>query len=58
MAEKSELDQAMFNIYRAAKEEANYHATVFLNMLHERGGIATAKALINSNRQRWIYGPL
>src|SRR5712691_3208474 len=44
------FDEAMFNIYRSAKSEANYNATIFLNMLHERGGLATAKYLINATK--------
>lgn len=42
------FDQAMFNIYRRAKDEAGYSATLFLGMLSDRGGLATAKTLINS----------
>ena len=42
------FDQAMFNIYRRAKDEAGYNATAFLRMLSDRGGLATAKTLINS----------
>ncbi|WP_299208024.1 hypothetical protein [uncultured Tateyamaria sp.] len=42
------FDQAMFNIYRRAKDEAGYTATIFLGMISERGGLPTAKTLINS----------
>lgn len=42
------FDQAMFNIYRRAKDEAGCGATVILGMLSNRGGLATAKTLINS----------
>lgn len=42
------FDQAMFYIYRRAKDEAGYSATLFLGMLSDRGGLATAKTLINS----------
>lgn len=42
------FDQAMFNIYQRAKEEAGYNATVFLRMVSDRGGLLTAKTLINS----------
>ena len=41
------FDQAMFDIYRRADVEFGYRPTIFLNMLHERGGVQTAKALIN-----------
>lgn len=44
------FDQAMFSIYRRAKDEAGYSATVFLGMLSDRGGLATAKTLINSSK--------
>ncbi|GAA6190904.1 hypothetical protein [Phaeobacter sp. NW0010-22] len=42
------FDQAMFNIYQRAKNEVGYTATVFLGMISDRGGLPTAKALINS----------
>jgi hypothetical protein len=40
----------MFDIYRQAKEKAGYTATIFLRMLNERGGLATAKYLINASK--------
>ena len=39
---------AMLTIYRRAKSEAKYTASIFFNMLEERGGLATAKYLINA----------
>ena len=39
---------AMLTIYRRAKSEANYTASIFFNMLEDRGGLATAKYLINA----------
>lgn len=39
----------MLTIYRRAKSEANYTPSIFFNMLNERGGLATAKHLINSD---------
>ncbi len=49
MPELSQLfDAAMFEIYRRAKSEAGYNATIFLRMLSETGGLSTAKYLINS----------
>lgn len=42
------FDEAMFEIYRRAKSEAGYTASVFLHMLMKQGGLATAKSLINS----------
>jgi hypothetical protein len=44
----AQFDQAMFSIYDRAKAEANYNATLFLGMLQRRGGLLTAKQLINS----------
>lgn len=38
----------MFNIYRRAKEEAGYTASVFLAMLTDQGGQQTARILINA----------
>jgi hypothetical protein len=43
-----QFDRAMFEIYSRAKSEAGYNATIFLRMLGDRGGLATAKYLINS----------
>ncbi|MBB4053108.1 hypothetical protein GGR20_002764 [Devosia subaequoris] len=48
----------MFDIYNRAKTEAKYNATVFLGMLSDRGGLATAKFLINSDRQSDGYTAL
>jgi hypothetical protein len=44
-----QFDAAMFEIYRRAKLEAGYNATIFLRMISDRGGLATAKYLINSS---------
>ncbi|MEX0409071.1 hypothetical protein ABGN05_25855 [Aquibium sp. LZ166] len=40
----------MHDIYVTAKRDAGYNAKVFLQMLHERGGLATAKYLINATQ--------
>jgi hypothetical protein len=49
MAEsESQFDQAMFDVYRRAKAEAKYNATIFLQMLTDNGGVRTAKTLINA----------
>ena len=42
------FDQAMHNVYVRAKNEAGYNASIFLNMLFDKGGLATAKQLINN----------
>jgi hypothetical protein len=44
---ESQFDLAMMEIYTRAKSEANYTASIFHRMLCERGGLATAKYLIN-----------
>ena len=49
---------AMFTIYRRAKSEAKYTASVFLSMLNERGGLATAKYLINAPGESTGYTEL
>ncbi len=45
------FEGAMFDIYRRAKSEAKYNATTFLGMVNDRGGLATAKTLINAAKQ-------
>jgi hypothetical protein len=45
-----QFDQAMLTIYQRAKAEAKYTASIFFRMLGERGGLATAKYLINSDQ--------
>lgn len=47
---ESQFEQEMFNIYRSAKSEAKYKATIFLQMVADRGGVSTAKYLINSDK--------
>jgi hypothetical protein len=44
---KQEFTQAMFEIYRRAKDEAKYPANIFLQMVTDRGGLDTARYLIN-----------
>lgn len=43
----AQFDQAMFEIYRRAKDEAKYPANIFLKMISDRGGVDTARYLIN-----------
>ena len=45
-----QFTQAMFGIYRRAKTEASYNATIFLQMISDRGGVDTAKRLINASK--------
>jgi hypothetical protein len=47
---EAQFDQIMFDVYRRAKDEAAYNATIFLQMLTDKGGLRTAKTLINSNK--------
>jgi hypothetical protein len=47
---KARFDTAMFDIYRRAKSEAKYNASIFLQMVADRGGLATARYLINQPR--------
>lgn len=44
------FDLAMLSIHRRAKAEAGYSATAFLGMLNSRGGLQTARQLINSSK--------
>ena len=43
-----EFERAMRDIYRRAKQEANYNAIYFLHTLAEHGALDTAKRLITS----------
>jgi hypothetical protein len=47
MSLESQFDEAMLNIYVTAVREAKYTPSEFHRMLSERGGVATAKDLIN-----------
>lgn len=49
MSLQEEFDQAMMDVYNNALEHCNYKATYFFQMLHERGGLATAQYLINTD---------
>ena len=48
----------MMNVYRMAKEECDYNATYFLNMLHEHGGIETAHRLLASGTPQYGFTKL
>ncbi|MCS3902203.1 hypothetical protein J2T55_000195 [Methylohalomonas lacus] len=39
----------MLNIYQRAMSEAGYHATRFLHMVGENGGIQAARTLLHAN---------
>lgn len=39
--------EEMLRIYQRAQTEANYNATLFLQMLHDHGGLETARILLH-----------
>ncbi len=47
-ATEAELHQAMVQVHARAKGEAGYPATYFIQMVAERGGLATAQHLLRS----------
>ena len=47
---EQQFTQVMFDISRHAKTEAGYNATIFLQMISDRGGVDTAKKLIGASR--------
>jgi hypothetical protein len=44
----TKFDEEMLHVYQRAHSEANYTATRFLHMLHEHGGLETARILLHS----------
>jgi TIR domain len=40
---------AMVDVYQRAKREAGYHATYFIQMVSDRGGLATARHLLHAS---------
>jgi hypothetical protein len=48
MSLEAQFQEAMLNVYRQAKSETGYTARIFLEMVVSRGGVSTAKALINA----------
>lgn len=52
------FDKAMLTVCHRAKSEAKYNATIFSRLLTERGGLATAEYLINSERPSEGYSHL
>jgi len=47
---EKQFDLAMLEIYTRAKSEIKYNATAFFQLLKTRGGLGTAKYLINATR--------
>lgn len=48
MTLEQEFHQACLEGYEAGKRELGYNATYFLQMVHQHGGVKTAKMLLNS----------
>lgn len=46
----AQFNEAMVDIYRNAKRQAGYDAKVFIGMVADRGGLATAQYLIRSDK--------
>jgi hypothetical protein len=44
----AEFEEAMVEVYRRALSEAKYKASRFLTMIHDEGGLATAKYLLHA----------
>jgi len=49
MTVEERFDAAMMDIYRRAREEANYYAARYHQMLMEHGGLGTAQILVNAD---------
>lgn len=45
-----QFDEEMLRIYQRARSEADYNATLFLQMLHEHGGLQTARILLHKEK--------
>ncbi len=55
---EQQFNQAMIGIYRRALDEARYKASRFLQLVHDEGGVAAAKILINSKEPAEGYTEL
>ena len=55
---EAQFDEAMLDIYRRAKAEAHYNATRFLAMVSERGGLESARSLLNAPQESEGYTAL
>ena len=47
---EDEFNLRLLDGYREAVKKCNYRATAYLGMLGERGGVATAKALLGTDK--------
>ena len=48
-ASHDRFKNAMLSIYELGKSETSYNATRFLQMVHEKGGVQTAKDLLSGD---------
>ena len=55
---EAQFDTAMLGIYTRAKSDAGYDAHRFFGMLDERGGLETARHLINASKVSEGYAAL
>jgi len=46
---ETRFDDAMMGVYLRARNECDYNATRFLNMLHEHRGLETARILLRAS---------
>jgi hypothetical protein len=53
-----EFHDAMLDIYKRAKREAHYEARVFIGMVVDKGGLATARYLLDSGKVSDGYAAL
>ena len=55
---EASFDAAMMDIYKRAKSEAGYTASIFYDMLLRKRGLLTAKQLINDRKESTGYTAL
>ena len=55
---RQDFDRAMMGVYRSAKAECGYNARLFLRMLHEHGGLGTAKRLLAVDHSQYGFEKL
>ena len=55
---ENDFDKAMMNVYRSAKNECDYNATYFLNMLYEHRSVETAHRLLGGAAPQYGFAKL
>lgn len=55
---EKQFDEAMMNVYRDAKSQCGYTATYFIQMLHDLGGVGTAKRLLAADGAQYGFEKL